>query len=142
MVSQILLANSRQLRLTSRNATLRSVSSPENSAARWLASRAAEAILRTRRGPQQPLAELAALRHAQGLISRAETLLIDAARTEGRSWAEIAAARGTTRQNEHQADQRRQAEEAREPIDRWLDRYFAARQRDAAEERRRQVIGW
>lgn len=118
------------------------MSSPENSTARWLASSAAEAILRTRRGPQRPLEELARLRHAQGLISRAETLLIQAARIEGRSWADIAAARGTTRQNEHQADQRRQAEEAREPIDRWLDRYFAARQREAAEARRRNLIGW
>lgn len=118
------------------------MSSPEHSAARWLASGAAEAILRTRRGPQHALEELARLRHAQGMISRAETLLVQAARIEGRSWAEIATARGTTRQNEHQAEQRRQAEEAREPIDRWLDRYFAARQRETAEQRRRDLIGW
>lgn len=131
-----------QLRLASRNGTVRVVSTPEGSTARWVIARAADTLSSRVRGPQEPLADLARLRHAVGLLQRAEILLIDAARRDGRSWAEIAAARGTSRQNEHQAAERRAVRAARDPLDQWIERVFARFAREEQEKRRKSVIGW
>jgi hypothetical protein len=69
-------------------------------------------------------------------------LLIEAARRDGATWAQIAAARGTTRQNERQAHQRREREAAREPFDVWLEKLLEKPHREARERRRRDVVGW
>jgi hypothetical protein len=97
-------------------------------------SRAASSLFPATRGVQQPLSHLAAVRHAAWLLRNAEALLIDAARSEGASWGEIARARGTTRQAERQAAERRARAAAVDPLDRWL---AGQRQRWAEEARRR-----
>lgn len=124
------------------NATLAGVSTDEGTFARYAALRAAESLERTRSGPQRPLEALAALRHARLLTLRAEIFWIDAARAEGCSWSAIAAARGTTRQNEAQSAHRREVEAAREPFDRWLDAWMESFTEQRRVERRREVIGW
>lgn len=126
-----------QFQLHSGGATLGPVSTDEGSFARQTATRAVETLTTTLRGPQRPLAALRALRHAQWLTSWAETFWIDAARREGATWEQIAAARSTSHQNESAAARRRAAEQARDPFDRWLDRLRAAQAREEREQRRR-----
>lgn len=109
------------------------VSTAAGSIARQMLPRVAETVLAATRGPQRPLQHLLTVRHARWLLEQAETFLIDAARADGASWGQIAQARGTTRQNERQADQRRRAAAAREPLDRWLD---AQRERFRDQQRR------
>jgi hypothetical protein len=111
------------------------VSTASGSTARQLLPRVADLLLAACNGPQRPLEHLRTLRHAQWLIERAEVFFVEAARDEGASWSEIARARGTSRQNERQADERRRTEAARDPLDRWLDgqkERFQRERREAA----------
>jgi hypothetical protein len=96
------------------------VSTEAGTLARQMLSRAAQNLAGATRGVQRPLSHLEAVRHAEWLLSNAQALLIDAARAEGASWGEIARARGTTRQAERQAADRRARAAAVDPFDRWL----------------------
>ena len=102
--------------------------------ARQMLTRAAEHLGHATRGVQRPMSHLAAVRHAEWLLKNAEALLIEAARAEGASWGDIARARGTTRQAERQAAERRAQAAAVDPFDRWL---AGQRRRWADEARRR-----
>lgn len=108
------------------------MSTESGTLARQILRRVSVTVLTACSGTQRPLAHLEALRHARWLLDRAEIFLIDAARSDGATWGEVARARGTTRQNERQAQLRRDADAARDPFDQWLER----QQRRLREERR------
>lgn len=91
--------------------------------ARQMIGRAAHYLTSTTRGIQDPLGHLETLRHAEWLLKSAQALLIEAARSEGATWADIARARGTSRQAERQASQQREAASLTEPFDQWLKAY-------------------
>jgi hypothetical protein len=74
----------------------------------------------TRRGTQRPVQHLERLRHARESLDTATTLMVDAARADGASWAEIGRALGITRQAARQAEQRRRMlSEARAEAKQW-----------------------
>lgn len=94
------------------------MSSESGTQGRWLLSRAAEDLERTRRGPQRPLEHLEAARHAQERIHDAIGFLVLAARDEGRSWSQIGNALQISRQAARQADLRRQRHDEQRQEDR------------------------
>lgn len=88
--------------------------------ARWWVGRTIDTLSTTRRGPQRPLEHLERLRHARESLDAATSLMVDAARTEGASWAQVGRALGITRQAARQADRRRQVlAAARAEAKRW-----------------------
>jgi hypothetical protein len=103
-----------------------------------MVTRAAKYLLTTTRGPQRPLQHLETLRHAEWLLRSAQALMIDAARAEGATWADVARARGTTRQAERDAAQRRAAASQVDPFDQWLRAYRERLKRD--DQRRAQSV--
>ncbi|MBV6726577.1 hypothetical protein [Nocardioides daeguensis] len=83
------------------------MSTEEGTQARWEVRRAVADLEHVRRGPQRPLDHLRALRHAQEALNRGTSLMVDAARREGASWAQIGDALGISRQAVRQAAIRR-----------------------------------
>ncbi|CAM3668894.1 hypothetical protein NOMA109596_06200 [Nocardioides marinus] len=74
----------------------------------------------TRRGPQEPLTALRALRHARDNVDAAIGLWTDAARSEGASWARIGHELDVTGQAVRQAALRREAlQRARQEAAQW-----------------------
>lgn len=112
------------------------MSTTEGTFARQWAASATRALTASARGPQKPLEALRAVRHAVWCAQQAEIFWIEAARRSGASWEDIAQARGTTRQNEIQAQQRRERAAAVEPIDRWLQRRLLALRNEERASRR------
>jgi hypothetical protein len=112
------------------------VSTPEGTFARQYAVSAVEALRTAARGPQRPLSALQSVRHAVWAAQKAEIFWIEAARDEGASWEDIAQARGTSRQNELQAQRRRDRAAEIEPIDRWLQRRLLALRNEERRKRR------
>lgn len=88
--------------------------------ARWWVARTIDALDSTRRGAQRPVEHLERLRHAREALDVATNLMVDAARAEGASWADVGRALGITRQAARQADLRRQQLDAeRAEAKRW-----------------------
>jgi hypothetical protein len=74
------------------------VSTPEATQARLWLNRAANLLFAHTKGPQQPLAHLTAIAHAERYIEDARAQLVQAARDEGRDWGQIGRALGVSRQ--------------------------------------------
>lgn len=88
--------------------------------ARWWIARTMTTLATTRTGPQRPTEHLERLRHARDTLDTATNLMIDAARAEGATWAEIGRALGITRQAARQAALRRhQLDQARTEASQW-----------------------
>jgi hypothetical protein len=83
------------------------VSTEAGTTARWWVSRTLTTLQPLTRGPQRPVEHLEALRHARTSLDAATTFMVDAARAEGATWADIGRALGISRQAARQAAQRR-----------------------------------
>ncbi|MFT4289325.1 hypothetical protein [Nocardioides sp.] len=83
------------------------MSTEAGSHARWLLGRAVEAIERTRKGPQEPLAHLLDLRHARDHLHDSIGYMVVAAVREGASYAQVGRALRISRQAARQAHLRR-----------------------------------
>lgn len=112
------------------------MSTVEGTFARQWAVSAVSALTQQARGPQQPLEALHSVRHAVWCAEKAEIFWIEAARRSGASWEDIAQARGTSRQNERQAQARRDRAAEVAPIDRWLQRRLIALRNETRAARR------
>lgn len=100
--------------------TFPGVSTEAGSQARVLARWAAMSLEATRRGPQEPLSALRALRHARDNIDEAICCWTDAARADGVSWARIGRELEVTGQAVRQAAVRRAAhQEVRQEFAQW-----------------------
>lgn len=100
-----------------------SVSTEQGSTARWKTGRVIERLEATRRGPQDPLEALRALRHAQDDVRQLIGLWSDAAIGRTRRYAAVADALGVSRQAVRQAFiRRRRDEEGRAEEARWYPR--------------------
>jgi hypothetical protein len=83
------------------------VSTEAGTTARWWVSRTVTVLHPLTRGPQRPVEHLEALRHARTNLDAATTFMVDAARAEGATWAEIGRALDISRQAARQAALRR-----------------------------------
>jgi hypothetical protein len=92
------------------------VSTEAGTIARWWASRSVRTLDTILRGTQRPLEHLEALRHAREALDASTTFMVDAARAEGASWAEIGRALGISRQAARQAAIRRQQLDAERAV--------------------------
>lgn len=96
------------------------VSTEAGTNARWWAGRAVRTLDTIQRGPQRPVQHLEALRHARAALDAATTCMVDAARAEGASWAQIGRALNITRQAARQgALRRKQLDAARAEAKTW-----------------------
>ena len=84
------------------------MSTEAGTTARWWTRRTIDVLTSIGRGPQRPLPHLEALRHAREALDAATSFMVDAARADGASWADIGRALGITRQAARQAAIRRQ----------------------------------
>lgn len=87
------------------------MSTEEGSQARYKTRQAVDALTRSLSGSQRPLDALQAVRHAQHDLSDARDFWTRAARRDGATWSQIAAALDMTRQAVQQAHRRRHLED-------------------------------
>lgn len=96
------------------------MSTEAGTTARWWTRRTMTVLDTIGRGPQRPLTHLEALRHARTSLDAATSFMVDAARADGASWADIGRALGITRQAARQAALRReQLDAARAEAKTW-----------------------